>query len=107
MSDNPYGASAVSRAMAGSSQENAAEAVGARRVMDDRDFDREAQASALYFNLRVLTKEQLIEICQEHGFYADGAMGRQALIASIIDGLLLSPDEADKMGPTHHPKEEA
>jgi hypothetical protein len=89
VSENPYGASAVARAMAGSVQENAKEAVSARRVMDDRDFELEKNANVIYEYLRDKTKEQLILLCSIRGLETEG-MGRQVLIASLIDHELLS-----------------
>ncbi len=99
-------AGAVSRAMAGSVQENSADAVNAVRRGENRDYDREALGSQLYEDLRRFSKEQLIEICQREGIYADGTFGRQTLIGAIIDELL-SRGSSDKMGftPTEGGKE--
>lgn len=89
--------------MAGSAQADAAEAVSARRVGDDRDFDREAHASTLYFDLRVLTREQLADLAREFG--GDSSMGRQVLIGLIIDGCFPAVGEIGYER-THQPKEE-
>lgn len=102
--------SAISRAMAGSVQADAAEALLGRRVLDDRNYGEEEYASDLYGILRTKSKAELIELTVHLGGVA--AMGKQVLIAMYIDWVLAvtrscQRDEGEiGCDSTHQPKEE-
>ena len=101
---------AISQAMSGSVQENAADAVFGRRIMHDRDDDRAAHASDLYGILRLKTKDELLTLTEHIGGVS--AMGRQVLIAIYIDWVLeveqacIEAEGEIGCEPTHQPKEE-
>lgn len=94
--------SPVARAMRGTAQENAAAEVTATRVMDERDFDREARGTARYEELRLLKKEELLQLVPPGHEWAT----KQTLIALIIDGELHSVKQPDKMGESTTTEEE-
>ena len=77
-------ASPIARAMAGTVQGDAAQVVLGSRVMDARDYTAQEQANLEYSRLRELRKEELVPLASPYGGTA--AMGKQVLIALIIDG---------------------